>query len=95
MQEDGTIRSFTVRTMGRNIKALVEVQIEVNVHTSQIARQIRDMPEVEVVYEVSGNADIIAIVDVNSTNELNDAIENIRSHGSIIATQTKLVLNEL
>jgi DNA-binding Lrp family transcriptional regulator len=93
--EEGTIRSFTVRTASRNIKALVQVQIEVNVHTSQIARQIMDMPAVEAVYEVAGNVDIIAVVDVATMEELNDVIEEIRSHGSIIATQTTMVLNEL
>jgi len=93
--EDGTIRSFTIRTASRNIKALVEVQIEMNVHTSQIARQIMNMPAVEAVYEVAGNVDIIALVDVMTMTELNDVIEEIRSHGSIIATQTKLVLSEL
>jgi DNA-binding Lrp family transcriptional regulator len=93
--DDGTIRSFTVRTVSRNIKALVQVQIEVNVHTSQIARQIMDMPAVEAVYEVAGNVDIIAVVDVAKMEELNEVIEEIRSHGSIIATQTTMVLNEL
>ena len=95
MREDGTIRAFTVRTATRDIKALVEVQIEVNVHTSQIARQIMDMPAVEAVYEVAGNVDIVAVVDVMTMTELNDVIEEIRSHGSIVATQTKMVLNEL
>ncbi len=95
MRGDGTIRAFTIRTSSRNIKALVQVQIEVNVHTSQIARQIMDMPAVEAVYEVAGNVDIIAVVDVMTMEELNDVIEEIRSHGSIIATQTIMVLNEL
>jgi DNA-binding Lrp family transcriptional regulator len=93
--EEGIIRSFTIRTATRNIKALVEVQIEVNVHTSQIARQIMDMNAVEAVYEVAGAVDIIAVVDVMTMSELNDVIEEIRSHGSIIATQTKMVLSEL
>ncbi|NIP34717.1 MAG: AsnC family transcriptional regulator [Thermoplasmata archaeon] len=95
LRDDGTIRAFTVRTATRNIKALVQVQIEVNVHTSQIARMIMDMPAVEAVYEVAGNVDIIAVVDVMTMEELNDVIEEIRSHGSIIATQTTMVLNEL
>jgi DNA-binding Lrp family transcriptional regulator len=95
LSEDGIIRYFTIRTASRNIKALIEVQVEVNVHTSQIARQIMDMHEVEAVYEVAGAVDIIAVVDVMTMSELNDVIEEIRSHGSIIATQTKMVLNEL
>ncbi|MCK5252857.1 MAG: Lrp/AsnC family transcriptional regulator [Thermoplasmata archaeon] len=95
LQEDGTIGSFTIRTASRNIKALVEVKIEVNVDTSQISRQIREMPQVEAVYEVAGDADIVAVVDVLTVKELNSVIEDIRSLGPTIATETRLVLNEL
>ena len=95
LQEEGIIRSFTIRTATRNIKALVEVKIEVNVDTSQISRQIREMPQVEAVYEVAGDADIVAVVDVLTVKELNSVIEGIRSLGPTIATETRLVLNEL
>jgi DNA-binding Lrp family transcriptional regulator len=95
LAEDGTIRSFTIRTASRNIKALVEVKIEVNVDTTEISRQIRDMPQVEAVYEVAGDADIVAVVDVMTVGELNTVIESIRSFGATIATETRLVLNEL
>lgn len=95
LQEDGTIGSFTIRTASRSIKALVEVKIEVNVDTSQLSRQIREMPQVETVYEVAGDADIVAVVDVHTVKELNSVIEDIRSLGPTIATETRLVLNEL
>ena len=94
LQEDGTIGSFTIRTASRSIKALVEVKIEVNVDTSQLSRQIREMPQVETVYEVAGDADIVAVVDVHTVKELNSVIEDIRSLGPTIATETRLVLNE-
>ncbi len=95
LQEDGTIGSFTIRTASRSIKALVEVKIEVNVDTSQLSKQIREMPQVETVYEVAGDADIVAVVDVLTVKELNSVIEGIRSLGPTIATETRLVLNEL
>ena len=95
LQEDGTIGCFTIRTASRSIKALVEVKIEVNIDTSQLSRQIREMPQVETVYEVAGDADIVAVVDVHTVKELNSVIEDIRSLGPTIATETRLVLNEL
>ncbi len=95
LQEDGIIRSFTIRTASRNIKALVEVNVEVNTDTSEIARSIRGLPQVEAVYEVAGDADIIAVVDVLSVKELNAVIEDIRALQPTISTQTRLVLNEL
>ncbi len=95
LQGEGVIRGFTVRTASRNIKALIEVQIEVNVNTSEISRRIREMPEVEAVYEVSGDVDIVAIVDVMTTAEMNAVIERIRGLGPTLATETRLILHEL
>jgi len=95
LQEDGVIKTFTLRTASSNVKALVEVRIEVNINTSDISKRIKAMPEVEAVYEVSGDVDIIAIIDVMSTQGLNDVIEGIRRLGSTISTETRLILNEL
>lgn len=95
LQQEGVIRNFTVRTSSRNIKALIEVNIEVNVNTSDISAKIRAMPEVEAVYEVSGDVDIVAIVDVMTTAEMNAVIERIRGLGPTLSTETRLILHEL
>jgi len=95
MREDGTIRKFTIETSSRGLKALIEINIEVNVHTTQIAERIRALPGVEKVYETSGITDIIAFLDVDDTAMLNDTIEAIRALGPITNTRTKLVLGEL
>ena len=95
LQQEGVIRNFTVRTASKNIKALIEVNIEVNVNTSDISARIRAMPEVEAVYEVSGDVDIVAIVDVMTTAEMNAVIERIRGLGPTMSTKTRLILNEL
>ena len=95
LQREGVIRAFTVRTASKNIKALIEVNIEVNVNTSEITAKIRQMPEVEAIYEVSGDVDVIAIIDVMSTDELNNVIERIRALGPTLSTETRLILHEL
>jgi len=95
LQREGVVKAFTIRTASRNLKALIEIKIEVNVNTSDIAREIRKMPEVEAVYEVSGDVDIAAIVDVMSTPEMNAVIERIRGLGPTLSTKTRLILNEL
>ncbi|MGA1794024.1 MAG: Lrp/AsnC family transcriptional regulator [Thermoplasmatota archaeon] len=95
MREDGTIRKFSIETSSRGLKAIMEMNIEVNVHTTQIAEKIRALPGVEKVYETSGVTDIIAFLDVDDTAMLNDTIEAIRALGPITNTRTKLVLGEL
>lgn len=92
---EGVIRAFTIRTASKNVKALVEVKIDVNVNTANISQKIKKMAGVESVYEVSGEDDIVALLDVMSTDDLNAIIEDIRRLDHTISTKTRLILNEL
>ncbi len=91
----GIIKRFTLVTASHTLKAIIEVSVEVNVHTTKIANNIKKIDGVENVYEISGNNDIVAIVDVDNTLKLNDVIENIRSMKNVHNTETKLVLKEI
>ncbi|MFW3145305.1 MAG: Lrp/AsnC family transcriptional regulator [Thermoplasmatota archaeon] len=95
LRESGMIRSFTIETAPKGLKALLEIEVEVNVHTSSVATKIMELEGVQKVYELSGAVDIIALIDVESVERLNDTIEDIRKVGHIRSTRTKLVLNEL
>jgi DNA-binding Lrp family transcriptional regulator len=94
LRHEGVITRFTIDTASRGLKALIEVNIEVNVHTTRIAKRIRGLKGVERVYEISGESDILAIVDVSNTNDLNDAIEAIRAMEDVKSTKTRLILGE-
>lgn len=95
LMKEGIIRSFTVRTASKNVKALVEIKIDVNINTTNISQRIRKMPGIEAVFEVSGENDIVALIDVMSTVDLNTIIEDIRRLDHTMATKTRLILNEL
>ena len=93
LTEDGTIRGFTIKTSSKNVKALVEIRIDVNTDT-EIAKELAEYSGVSEVYEVTGDQDIIAIVDVESSHQLNEIIEKVRHYDSIISTRTRLILKE-
>ena len=94
LTEDGTIRGFTIKTSSKNVKALVEIRIDVNTDTEEIAKDLAEYSGVSEVYEVTGDQDIIAIVDVESSHQLNEIIEKVRHYDSIISTRTRLILKE-
>ena len=94
MTEEGVIRGFTIRTSSKNVKALVEIRIDVNTDTQQIARELAGYDGVTEVFEVTGDQDIIAIVDVESSTRLNEIIEKVRHYDRIISTRTRLILKE-
>ena len=50
LTETGVIRQFTVRTRGANLKALIEVVSDTNVHTSDLTERIAGWKGVELVY---------------------------------------------
>lgn len=94
MSEDGIIRNFTIKTSSKNVKALVEIRIDVNTDTEEIAKELAGYDGVTEVFEVTGDQDIIAIVDVETSQSLNDIIERVRRYDNILSTRTRLILKE-
>ena len=93
--ENGIIKRFTLVTQSHGIKAIIEVSVKVNIHTTEIATTIKNIEGIENVFEVAGNRDIVAIVDVDDSLKLNDVIEEIRSMENVQNTETKLILKEI
>lgn len=94
MTEEGVIRGFTIKTSSKNVKALVEISIAVNTDTQEIAGELAGYDGVTEVFEVTGDQDIIAIVDVESSQQLNDIIDRVRKYDNIVSTRTRLILKE-
>jgi Lrp/AsnC family transcriptional regulator, regulator for asnA, asnC and gidA len=92
--EEGVIQSFTIKTSSKNIKALIEVKINVNVNTSEVAGNIAKFEGVSEIFEVTGEEDIVAIIDVTSSPQLNEIIERIRRFDNVQSTRTRLILKE-
>jgi Lrp/AsnC family transcriptional regulator, regulator for asnA, asnC and gidA len=92
--EEGIIQSFTIKTSSKNVKALIEVKIDVNVNTSEVAGNIAKFEGVSEVFEVTGEEDIVAIIDVTSSPQLNEIIERIRRFDNVQSTRTRLILKE-
>ncbi|AGI48375.1 Transcriptional regulator [Thermoplasmatales archaeon BRNA1] len=94
MTEDGIIRGFTIKTSSKNVKALVEIMIDVNTDTEDIAKDLAKYEGVTEVLEITGDQDIIAIVDVESPQSLNELIEKVRKYKNVKSTMTRLILKE-
>ena len=93
--DNGHIKRFTIVTATYGLKAIIEVSVELNVHTTKVAQFIKNIDGVMNVFEVSGNRDIVALVEVDNALKLNDVIEDIRSMKNVKNTETQLVLKEI
>ncbi len=94
MTDEGVIDRFTVATRTGNVKAMVEVSVGVDVDTSTVSERVADWNEVDFVWQVSGEADIVLVVDAADTDAVNDLITRAREIEEVKDTKTRLILDE-
>ena len=94
MIEDGVIERFTVATRTGNVKAMIEISVDVNVHTEGVTEEMADWAEVDFVWQVSGEEDIVVVADAADTSSLNDLITRARELDEVVSTKTRLILDE-
>ncbi|MFC7133489.1 MULTISPECIES: Lrp/AsnC family transcriptional regulator [Salinibaculum] len=92
--EDDVIERFTVATRTGNVKAMVEISVDVNVQTEGLTERMADWTMVDFVWQVSGEEDIVLVVDATDTSSLNDLITRARELEEVVSTKTRLILDE-
>jgi len=92
--EDGIIERFTVATHTGNVKAMIEVGVAVDVNTHAIGDRMAEWNEVDFVWQVSGEQDIVLVVDAADTQGVNDLITKAREQDEVVSTKTRLILDE-
>jgi DNA-binding Lrp family transcriptional regulator len=91
---EGIIERFTVTTRTGNVKAMIEVSVDMNVTTSAVSGRMADWEEVDFVWQVSGEDDIVLVVDCVDTQAVNDLITQARELDEVKGTTTRLILDE-
>jgi DNA-binding Lrp family transcriptional regulator len=92
--DDGVIERFTVATSTGNVKAMIEIGVDVAVDTADISERMATWESVDFVWQVSGEEDLVLIVDAADTRGVNDLITRAREQTEVISTKTRLILDE-
>ena len=92
--DDGIIKRFTVSTRTGNIKAMIELSVQVNVHTTEISETVAEWDQVDFVWQVSGEEDVVLVVDAADTGAVNRLITRAREMDEVENTKTRLILDE-
>lgn len=77
-----------------DLSAIVMVEAESHVYTSSVVRRLRGFSNVSNVYEITGDYDVSAFVNVENVMALNNLIEEIRSVPGVKRTETRMVLKK-
>lgn len=92
--QDGVIERFTIATHTGNVKAMIEVGVAVDVNTHEVGERMAEWDEVDFVWQVSGEEDIVLVVDAADTQGVNDLITQAREQDEVVSTKTRLILDE-
>lgn len=92
--DEGIIERFTVATRTGNLKAMIEVSVAVDVDTTDVSARMAEWNEVDFVWQVSGEADIVMVVDAADTGAVNELITKARDLDEVQNTKTRLILDE-
>ena len=91
---DGVIERFTVATRTGNVRAAIEVEVDVDVDTDGLTELMVGWASVDFAWQISGEEDLVLVVDVADTAALNELIARVRNREEVVSTKTRLILDE-
>jgi len=91
--DEGVIRKFTVKIgVAEGAQAITLLTANPAYPTHEVSKKIQTIPNVETIYEVTGEYDIVAVISGMNVTEVNECIEKIRLVEGIMKTNTMIVL---
>ena len=96
LEEEGIIRSYTIREAGIGLTALVRLKVGTGTEIGTLAGEYATWNGIECIYEISGDADLVAVIHVDDTIALRTLLDKmwLAAPGEITSTQTELVLEQ-
>ncbi len=96
LNDEGVIRKFTVKLgVAEGAQAITLLATNPAHPTQEVSKKIQEIPNIETIYEVTGEYDIIAVISGMSVTEVNECIEKIRRVEGVMKTNTMIVLRNI
>jgi DNA-binding Lrp family transcriptional regulator len=96
LRKSGVIKRFTVDVEASQVaSALTLVGVAPGSPTSEVANNIRRLPNVRKVLEITGQYDIAIMIEGYNMGEVNSTIDQIRKMEGVSSTNTMVILREV
>jgi DNA-binding Lrp family transcriptional regulator len=93
LTDESVIRKFTIKVgVGEGAQAITLLATNPAYPTQEVSKKIKEIPNVETIYEVTGEYDIVSVISGLNVTEVNECIEKIRRVEGIMKTNTMIVL---
>jgi len=91
----GVIKAFTIEIeKGYHVKALTFLSIDPNTPSNEVISKLIKVRGIETIYELTGEYDAVAMIEVPDMHDLNRCIEEIRNIQGIKETNTAIILRQ-
>jgi DNA-binding Lrp family transcriptional regulator len=92
----GIIKRFTLEVdTGENTSAITLLSVDSSADTAVVTTRLLAIHGVKIVYEITGQFDIAAIISASSISEINQSVDLIRRIEGISDTNTVIILKTL
>ncbi len=93
LTDNGTIKKFTVELgVSNKTSAITLISISPSTDTSKVSERLKSLRGVDIVYEITGQYDIVAIVSAPTITEINKCIDEVRRISGVDDTNTVIIL---
>jgi DNA-binding Lrp family transcriptional regulator len=91
--DSGVIKKFTIKVgLTEGAEAITLLSVNPSFPTSEISKKLKKFPNVETVYEITGQYDIAAIISGLNMAEVDECLEKIRRVEGVVNTNTMIIL---
>jgi DNA-binding Lrp family transcriptional regulator len=93
LTDEGIIRKFTIKiSVAEGAQAITLLATNPAQPTLEVSKKIQAITNVETVYEVTGEYDIVAVITGMNITEVNECLERIRNVEGVMKTNSMIVL---
>lgn len=90
------IKKFTVEiNSGDKTSAITLISVNSTSDTSSVSKKLMGLTGVEVIYEITGQYDIAAVISAPSISEINRSIDEVRKTEGVSDTNTVIILKTI
>ena len=91
-----TIKRFTIELNTKNrTSAIALISVASTADSSAVSTDLMNLKGVEIIYEITGQYDIAAIISASSVIEINRCIDEVRKIEGVSDTNTVIVLKTM
>ncbi|MCC5825522.1 Lrp/AsnC family transcriptional regulator [Alkalimonas sp.] len=95
LEQQGVIQGYTVELGSRFLSEQVSAHVSIKVRQKLTARtnlELKHMPQVAALYAISGEYDLIAIVQAQNTEQLSHILDDIGNLEGVERTNSSVIL---